>query len=261
MPFNLHISPLKQPKEQKHNSQSSSSTLELELVPKVEKKRTIKLPENLAESEFEQMLQYFEYTRRLKLQKKQEGERLNTLESSKKMSIPHQQSQMTSLFRKDYVIEYKFGQKFYLDQKKVAFFETENTSEITVVSHQHEHIRDALFLARAKFGVVLVSGTDDFKKQVQQIADSEDIKIEFETAPQQKVNASIENSPVGDSTAKNSKAEPKPLTKELSLEPKDPSILNKEDRADNFYKNQSVASRKSRKESTQENSYDYGPGF
>ena len=259
--FNLHISPLKQPKEHKHNSQSSSSTLELELVPKVEKKRTIKLPENLAESEFEQMLQYFEYTRRLKLQKKQEGERLNTLESSKKMSIPHQQSQMTSLFRKDYVIEYKFGQKFYLDQKKVAFFETKNTSEITVVSHQHEHIRDALFLARAKFGVVLVFGTDEFKKQVQQIADSEDIKIEFKTTAQQKVNAAIENSPIGNSAAKNDSAEPKPPRRELSLEPKDPSIINKEDRADNFYKNQSVTSRNSRKESTQENSYDYGPGF
>lgn len=261
--FNLHISPLKQPKEQKYDSQStsSSSTLELELVPKVGKKRTIKLPENLAESEFEQMLQYFEYTRRLKLQKKQEGERLNTLESSKKMSMPHQQSQMTSLFRKDYVIEYKFGQKFYLDQKKVAFFETKNTSEITVVSHQHEHIRDALFLARAKFGVVLVFGTDEFKKQVQQIADSEDIKIEFKTTAQQKVNAAIENSPIGNSAAKNDSAEPKPPRRELSLEPKDPSILNKEDRAENFYRNQSVISNSSRKEPTQENSYDYGPGF
>ena len=230
-------------------------------MPKVEKKRTIKLPENLAESEFEQMLQYFEYTRRLKLQKKQEGERLNTLESSKKMSMPHQQSQMTSLFRKDYVIEYKFGQKFYLDQKKVAFFETKNTSEITVVSHQHEHIRDALFLARAKFGVVLVFGTDEFKKQVQQIADSEDIKIEFKTTAQQKVNAAIENSPIGNSAAKNDSAEPKPPRRELSLEPKDPSILNKEDRAENFYRNQSVISNSSRKEPTQENSYDYGPGF
>jgi hypothetical protein len=259
--FNLHISPLKQPKEQKHNFQSTSSTLELELVPKVEKKRTIKLPENLAESDFEQMLQYFEYTRRLKLQKKQEVERLNTLEPSKKVSIPHQQSQMTSLFRKDYVIEYKFGQKFYLDQKKVAFFETKNTSEITVVSHQHEHVRDALFIARAKFGAVLVSGTDEFKKQVQQIADSEDIKIEFETPLQQKVNASIENSPVSDSASKNDRPEPKLPMKELSLEPKDPSILNKEDKADNFYKNQSVTSSRSRKESTPENSYDYGPGF
>lgn len=261
--FSLQISPLKQPKEHKHNSQpiSSSSTLESELVPNVEKKRTIRLPENLAESEFEQMLQYFEYSRRLKLQKKQEVERLNTLEPSKKISIPPQQSQMTSLLRKEYVIEYKFGQKFYLDQKKVAFFETKNTSEITVVSHQHEHIRDALFLARAKFGVVLVSGTDEFKKQVQQIADSEDIKIEFETPPQQKVNASIENSPVGDSTAKNDRAEPKPPTKESSLEPKDPSILNKEDKADNFYKNQSVTSSRSRKESTPENSYDSGPSF
>ncbi|WP_180174838.1 relaxase/mobilization nuclease domain-containing protein [Acinetobacter sp. YH01022] len=261
--FSLQISPLKQPKEHKHNSQpiSSSSTLESELVPNVEKKRTIRLPENLAESEFEQMLQYFEYSRRLKLQKKQEVERLNILEPSKKISIPPQQSQMTSLLRKEYVIEYKFGQKFYLDQKKVAFFETKNTSEITVVSHQHEHVRDALFLARAKFGVVLVSGTDEFKKQVQQIADSEDIKIEFETPPQQKVNASIENSPVGDSAAKNDRAEPKPPMKELSLEPKDPSILNKEDKADNFYKNQSVTSSRSRKESTPENSYDSGPSF
>ena len=77
-------------------------------------------------------------------------------------------------------------------QKKVAFFETKNTSEITVVSHQHEHVRDALLLARDKFGVVLVFGTDEFKKQVQQIADSEDIKIEFKTTAQQKVNAAIE---------------------------------------------------------------------
>src|SRR5690606_39452284 len=80
---------------------------------------------------------------------------LHSFPTRRSSDLPHQQSQMTSLFRKDYVIEYKFGQKFYLDQKKVAFFETKNTSEITVASHQHEHIRDALFLARAKFGVVL----------------------------------------------------------------------------------------------------------
>lgn len=43
--------------------------------------------------------------------------------------------------------------------------------------------------------MVLVSGTDAFKTQVQQIADSAGIKIEFETAPQQKANASIEQSP------------------------------------------------------------------
>lgn len=75
------------------------------------------------------------------------------------------------------------------------------------------------------------------------------------------MNASIENSPVGDSAAKNDRAEPKPPMKELSLEPKDPSILNKEDKADNFYKNQSVTSSRSRKESTPENSYDSGPSF
>src|SRR5690606_39564998 len=106
---------------------------------------------------------------------------LHSFPTRRSSDLPHQQSQMTSLFRKEYVIEYKFGQKFYLDQKKVAFFETKNTSEITVVSHQHEHVRDALFLARAKFGVVLVSGTDEFNKQVQQIADLEDFKIEVET--------------------------------------------------------------------------------
>jgi len=261
--FSLHISQLQQSKEQQHDSKPSSSsvTLELALVPKIEKQRTISLPEHLAEADFTQMLQYFEYSHRVRLQKKQEAERLNTLQSATKMSVPAQQSKIVFSALKKYVIEYKFGQKIYLDQKKVAFFEVKNTSEIVVVSHQHEHVRDALLLARAKFGIVLVSGTDEFKKQVQQIADSEDIKIEFETPPQQKANASIENSPVGDSAAKNDRAEPKQPAKEFSLEPKVPSILNKEDKADNFYKNQSVTSNNSRKESTPENNYDYGPGF
>jgi hypothetical protein len=261
--FSLQTVPPILDEKQKYRTETiySIPIPELTCVPKNEANKTFQQAENLSELDILQMQQYFDYSRRTQLKKKHESKLLNNFEPEKQIFIPPQQTQKMFFPSTKYIIEYKFGQKFYLDQKKVAFFETKNTSEITVVSHQHEHIRDALLLARDKFGVVLVSGTDEFKKQVQQIADLEDVKIEFKTPPQQKVNASIENSPVDDSTAKNAKAEPRPPMKELSLEPKDPSILNKEDRADNFYKNQSVALSKSRKESTQENSYDYGPGF
>ena len=68
----------------------------------------------------------------------------------------------------------------YIDQEKVAFFESKNSENITVLSQQLDHIHDALLLARDKFGVVLVSGTDDFKRQVQEIARATNIRIEFD---------------------------------------------------------------------------------
>ena len=263
--FSLHISPLQQSKQQPRDlkSNSTSLALELALVPKMEKQITIRLPEHLAEADFMQMLQYFEYSRRVRLQKKQQAERLNTLQSTTKMAVPAQQSKMVFLAVKKYVIEYKFGQKFYLDQKKIAFFETKNAAEIVVLSQRNEHVHDALLLAKAKFGVVLVSGTDAFKTQVQQLADSAGIKIEFEPAPQQKANAAIEQSPASDDSIRNerSQATAPTTTTELSLEPRDTRILNKEERASNFYNNQAVTSRGSSKESTPENNHDYRPGF
>ena len=179
------------------------------------------------------------------------------------MAVPAQQSKMVFLAVKKYIIEYKFGQKFYLDQKKIAFFETKNAAEIVVLSQQNEHVHDALLLAKAKFGIVLVSGTDAFKTQVQQIADSAGIKIEFETAPQQKANAAIEQRPASDDSIRNerSQATAPTTTTELSLEPRDTRILNKEERASNFYNNQAVTSSGSSKESTPENNHDYRPGF
>ena len=87
------------------------------------------------------------------------------------------------------------------------------------------------------------------------------MNTEFKTLPQQVVNASIDSNPVGDSTAKNERAEPKSPTKELSWESKDLRILNKEEGADNFYNDQSVTSSSSLKESMLENDYNYVPRF
>ena len=261
--FSLQTAPPILDEKQKYRSETVCSIPipELTLIPKNEANKTFQHAENLPELDFLQMQQYFEYSRRIQLKKKQEAELLNTFKSEKQISMPSQQNRKMCFPREKYTVEFKFGQKFYLDQKKIAFFETKNTSEIAVVSHQHEHVRDALFLARDKFGVVLVDGTDEFKRQVQEIAHKENIKIKFDTPPQQRVNASIENSPVGDSAAKNDRTEPKSPTKELNLEPKDPNIVNNEEKADNFYNNQSVAASRSRKESTPEDSYDYGPDF
>ncbi|MCK6600016.1 MAG: hypothetical protein L6Q37_16745, partial [Bdellovibrionaceae bacterium] len=248
--FSLQISPLKQSKEQKHNSQptSSSPTPELELVPKVEKKRTIRLPENLAESEFEQMLQYFEYSRRLKLQKKQAVERLNTLEPSKKISISPQQSKMTFLSSKKYVIEYKFGQKFYLDQKKIAFFETKDSTHIAVVSEQNVHIRDALFLAKEKYGTVYVYGDENFKSQVKLIAEEYNIPIVLQQESNQ-VIIQQESPPL-----------PVPQTLPLSLEERDSSLPTVEERAEDFYSRQTVGYTTSKKKNihSQDNDLNYG---
>lgn len=109
--------------------------------------------------------------------------------------------------------------------------------------------------------MVLVSGTDAFKTQVQQIADSAGIKIEFEPAPQQKANAAIEQRPASDDSIRNERSQATAPTTELSLEPRDTRILNKEERASNFYNNQAVTSRGSSKESTPKNNHDYRPGF
>ena len=57
---------------------------------------------------------------------------------------------------------------------------SKKSENITVLSQQRDHIHDALLLARDKFGVVLVSGTDDFKRQVQEIAHATNIRIEFD---------------------------------------------------------------------------------
>lgn len=75
------------------------------------------------------------------------------------------------------------------------------------------------------------------------------------------MNALIKSSPVGDWSAKTAKSGSKSPKKELSLEFRNPDILNKEEGADNFYNDQSVTSSSSLKESMLENDYNYVPRF
>lgn len=261
--FSLGSDLIKQSEEQENNSQriSSSAKLELVFVPHIEKQSTITPPENLVEYEFEQMLQYFRHMQSIQFKKKQDAALLNSLQPENRRSTPPRTMHKSLFPRTKYMIEYKFGNKFYLDQKKIAFFETPKTSEITVVSHQSHHIRDALLLARDKFGVVLVEGSDEFKNQVKQIADLENIKIEFETPLQKQLPTAIENSPVNELVDQTNCSELEITHKEFTLEPRDPRILSKEDKPADFYKNQSVTSNSKRKDSTADNSYDYGPRF
>ncbi|WP_425919416.1 hypothetical protein [Acinetobacter sp. TSRC1-2] len=74
------------------------------------------------------------------------------------------------------------------------------------------------------------------------------------------MNALIKSSPVGDWPAKTARSGSKSPRKELSLESRNPDILNKEERADNFYKNQSATVISKRNESTVDESYEYELG-
>lgn len=158
------------------------------LIPKNESNTNHQRSESLSELDFLQIQQYFEYRQSSNLKKKKENKLSNTLDSQD-LEITEDQNQNQKYFSHNkYVIEYKFGHKFYLEQKQIAFFERGNSPEITVVSDQKKHIEDALLLALDKFGSVLVSGTDDFKRKVQEIAQLAKIEIKFDIPPIQKNN-------------------------------------------------------------------------
>lgn len=229
---------------------SSSFGSDLRLVPKNEPNENYQHSESLSELDFLQIQQYLEYSQRIKLNKKKEANLLNTFESKYQSSIEHKEIQKNFFPQKKYVVEYKFDQKFYLDQQKIAFFETRSTSEITVVSHQKQHIWDALLLARDKFGVVLVSGTDDFKKQVQAIALLESIKIEFDTHLVQENHDEIEEESINQNVVIVNESS------DLSTQ----VLPTKEDKIDNLINHKSLASPCPNNSKKPEKSSD-GPNF
>lgn len=80
-------------------------------------------------------------------------------------SLPH--------FPKDrYQIICQFEHQFYIDRElnQTAFIENTHQAYITVVSPLEVHVRDALFLAHARYGEVMISGNEQFKAQVEAIA-------------------------------------------------------------------------------------------
>lgn len=234
---------------------------ELSVIPKNQVNKSFQHSENLSELDFLQMYELFEYSQRSKQLKQSDIKSVNSFTASENSSNSNLQTQKRFFPHTKYIVEYKFGHKFYLDQKKVAFFEDKNSSEINVLSKNDTHIHDALLLARDKFGVVLVSGTDEFKQKVQQLATLEDIKIEFDSPPQQ-----VQHSPIDGTKAENNEIKYKcsdqnSPNKELALEPKELSQTNQAEKATHFYENQSVFPPTRKQESQPENrSYD-GPGF
>lgn len=147
-----------------------------------------------------------------------------------------------------YTIEHKFGDKFYIDREKTAFIEVKNSTHIAVVSEQNVHIRDALFLAKEKYGKVYVSGSENFKSQVKLIAKEYNIPIVLEQESNHVVIQ--QDSP------------PLPLhkTPAFSLEERDPSLPTAEERAQDFYNNQTVSYTMKKKEElpSQDNDLNYG---
>ncbi|WP_180058680.1 relaxase/mobilization nuclease domain-containing protein [Acinetobacter sp. YH12227] len=166
----------------------SSPGSDLRLIPKNETNKNYQRSESLSELDYLQIQQYFEYRQNSNLKKKKENKLSNTLDSQDPKITEDQNKKQKYFSHNKYAIEYKFGQKFYIDQRKVAFFERDNSPEIIVVSEQKKHIEDALLLALDKFGSVLVSGTDDFKRQVQEIAQLTKIEITFDIAPAEEKN-------------------------------------------------------------------------
>jgi len=159
---------------------ASQHLKDLALIPKNKVNESYQQTESLSELDYLQMFEFYEYSRKVKLRKQQELERNNIFTRPKETLKDSDQILQSAYPLKKYRIEYKFGETFYIDQEKVAFFESKNTLDITVVSQKRDHIHDALLLARDKFGVVWVSGTDDFKRQVQEIARATNIRIEFD---------------------------------------------------------------------------------
>ncbi|WP_151710189.1 relaxase/mobilization nuclease domain-containing protein [Acinetobacter brisouii] len=78
-----------------------------------------------------------------------------------------------------YQIICQFEHQFYIDRElnQTAFIENKALAYIHVVSQQEVHVRDALFLAHAQYGTVLISGNEQFKTQVEAIAQQYQIPV------------------------------------------------------------------------------------
>ncbi|MHA3050617.1 relaxase/mobilization nuclease domain-containing protein [Acinetobacter sp. ANC 4639] len=78
-----------------------------------------------------------------------------------------------------YQIICQFEHQFYIDRElnQTAFIENKALAYIHVVSQQEVHVCDALFLAHAQYGTVLISGNEQFKTQVEAIAQQYQIPV------------------------------------------------------------------------------------
>lgn len=78
-----------------------------------------------------------------------------------------------------YQIICQFEHQFYIDRElnQTAFIENTYQAYITVVSPLEVHVRDALFLAHARYGEVMISGNEEFKTQVEAIAQQYQIPV------------------------------------------------------------------------------------
>ncbi|ENU79088.1 hypothetical protein F975_03058 [Acinetobacter sp. ANC 3789] len=78
-----------------------------------------------------------------------------------------------------YQIICQFDHQFYIDRElnQTAFIENKHLAYIHVVSHLEIHVRDALFLAHAQYGEVLITGNEQFKVQVEAIAQQYQIPV------------------------------------------------------------------------------------
>ncbi|WP_151732691.1 relaxase/mobilization nuclease domain-containing protein [Acinetobacter ursingii] len=78
-----------------------------------------------------------------------------------------------------YQIICQFEHQFYIDRElnRTAFIENMYQAYITVVSPLEVHVRDALFLAHARYGEVMISGNEEFKTQVEAIAQQYQIPV------------------------------------------------------------------------------------
>ena len=65
----------------------------------------------------------------------------------------------------------------FLSCTETAFIENTHQAYITVVSPLEVHVRDALFLAHARYGEVMISGNEEFKTQVEAIAQQYQIPV------------------------------------------------------------------------------------
>ncbi|MHA3058723.1 relaxase/mobilization nuclease domain-containing protein [Acinetobacter sp. ANC 5584] len=78
-----------------------------------------------------------------------------------------------------YQIICQFEHQFYIDQElnQTAFIENKALAYIHVVSSLEIHVRDALFLAHAQYGEVMISGNEQFKTQAEAIAQQYQIPV------------------------------------------------------------------------------------
>ncbi|OOV79449.1 relaxase/mobilization nuclease domain-containing protein [Acinetobacter sp. ANC 5600] len=261
--FSLQLTPLVHQNEREADKSKILPEInyELSLVPKNQINSSYQHTEYLSKPDLVQLHDFFEYSQKSKRMKQNDLKPINSFKAADNSSSLNQQTQKRLFPSKKYLVEYKFGHKFYLDQKKVAFFEDKNSSEINVLSKNDTHIHDALLLARDKFGVVLVSGTDEFKQKVQQLATLEDIQIEFDSPPKQVPYSPIDSTKVENDQIEYKRSDQNSPYKELALEPKELSQTNQAEKATHFYENQSVSPPTQKKDSQPENrSYD-GPDF